>query len=85
MCLCSVGRLVRERRWVPLPTMYATIAYIDRNTAWDDVDFHVSRRYTSQQMAGYVRQVVAHVERSNVRLLAVTVFDGDMEVWSWRA
>ena len=65
--------------------MYATIAYIDRNTSWDDVDFHVSRKYTSDSMWQYVKQVCRHAERNSVRLLDITVYDDGEEVWNWRA
>ena len=68
-----------------MPKMYATIAYIDRNTAWDDVEFHVSRKYDSSSMWDYVKQVCRHAERNSVRLLDITVFDGSEEVWNWRA
>lgn len=68
-----------------LQTMYATIAYIDRNTRWDDVDFHVSRRYSSSNMWAYVKQVYNRAQQSSVRLLDITVFDGEKEVWNWRA
>lgn len=68
-----------------LPTMYATIAYVDRNTSWDDVEFHVSRKYSSSDMWSYVKQVCRHAERNSVRLLDITVFDGSEEVWSVRA
>lgn len=70
-----------------LPTkMYATIAYIDRNTRWDDVDFHVSRRYDSDSMWSYVKQVCQHAQRSKVRLLDITVKTSDGEqVWNWRS
>lgn len=67
-----------------MPTMYATIAYIDRNTRWDDVEFHVSRRYSSSDMWDYLKQVCKRAERNSVRLLDITVFDGEKEVWSMR-
>lgn len=65
--------------------MYATIAYIDRNTRWDDVEFHVSRRYSSSDMWNYVKQVCRRAERNSVRLLDITVFDDGEEVWNMRA
>ena len=65
--------------------MYATIAYIDRNTRWDDVDFHVSRRYDSDSMWNYVKRVCEKAERNSVHLLDITVFDDGEEVWNWRA
>ena len=68
-----------------MPTMYATIAYIDRNTRWDDVEFHVSRRYSSSDMWDYLKQVCKRAERNSVRLLDITVFDGEKEVWNMRA
>lgn len=68
-----------------MPKMYATIAYIDRNTAWDDVNFHVSQKYSSSDMWDYVKQVCNHAERNSVRLLDITVFDDGEEVWNWRA
>ena len=64
-----------------MPTMYVTYAYIDRNTAWWDVDFHISRRYTSEQLWQYVQRVVQRARRRKVRLLEFTVFDGEREVW----
>lgn len=64
--------------------MYATIAYVDRNTARDDVSFHVSKKYDSSSMWDYVKQVCRHAERNSVRLLDITVFDGGEEVWNWR-
>lgn len=68
-----------------MPTMYATVAYIDRNTRWDDVDFYVSRRYDSDSMWQYVRRVCSHAERSSVRILDITVRKDDGEqVWNWR-
>lgn len=69
-----------------MPTkMYATIAYIDRNTRWDDVSFHLSKRYDSSSMWQYVRQVCSHAERSSVRILDITVMTNDGEqVWNWR-
>lgn len=68
-----------------MPRMYATVAYIDRNTSWDDVSFHVSQRYTSDSMWQYVKRVCARAEDRSVRLLDITVFDGGEEVWNWRA
>lgn len=70
---------------VLLPTMYATVAYVDRNTSWDDVQFHVSRKYSSSDMWSYVKQVCRQAERNSVRLLDITVFDGSEEVWNVRA
>ena len=64
--------------------MYATIAYIDRETRWDDVDFHVSRRYSSSNMWEYVKRVYDRARKGSVRLLDITVFDGEKEVWNWR-
>lgn len=68
-----------------MPKMYATIAYIDRNTAWDDVDFHVSQRYDSNGMWNYVKRICTRAKDRSVRLLDITVFDGGEEVWNWRA
>lgn len=72
---------------VPLPPkMYATIAYIDRNTRWDDVEFYVSQRYSnSSEMWDYVKHVCKSAERNSVRLLDITVFSGEKEVWNWKA
>lgn len=69
-----------------LPVMYATIAYVDRNTRWDDVEFYVSRRYTADSMWGYVKRAHERARlASSVRLLDITVLDEDgQEVWSWR-
>ena len=69
-----------------LPTlMYATVAYIDRNTAWDDVDFHVSRRYDSNGMWQYVQRLCERAKEKSVRLLDITVMKDDgEEVWNWR-
>lgn len=68
-----------------LPKMYATIAYIDRNTAWDDVDFYVSKRYDSDSMWSYVKRVCERAEKKSVRLLDITVIKDGEEVWNWRA
>lgn len=68
-----------------MPTMYATIAYIDRNTRWDDVEFYVSRKYSSSDMWHYIKQVCRRAERNSVRLLDITVFDDGEEVWNMRA
>ena len=70
---------------VLLPKMYATIAYIDRNTSWDDVNFYVSRRYDSKGMWDYIQQLCHVAQAKSVRLLDITVFDGGDEVWNWRA
>ena len=66
--------------------MYATIAYIDRNTRWDDVDFHVSRRYDSNSMWDYIQRLCRRAEQRSVKVLDITVIDSDdgKEVWNWR-
>lgn len=68
-----------------MPRMYATVAYIDRNTSWDDVNFHVSQKYDSNSMWDYVKRVCTRAEDRSIRLLDITVFDGGEEVWNWRA
>lgn len=65
--------------------MYATIAYIDRNTRWDDVDFHVSRRYDSDSMWVYIQRLCRRAEQRSVKVLDITVIGDDgKEVWNWR-
>ena len=66
--------------------MYATIAYIDRNTKWDDVDFYHSKSYDSDSMWEYVKRLCHRAEVHSVRLLDITVHSNDgKEVWNWRS
>ena len=66
--------------------MYATITYIDRNTRWDDVEFYVSQKYSnSSEIWSYVKHVCKSAEKNSVRLLDITVFDGEKEIWNWKA
>ena len=69
-----------------MPTkMYATIAYIDRNTRWDDVDFHVSRRYDSDSMWEYVQRLCQRAQHNKVKLLDITVlYENGEQAWNWR-
>lgn len=64
--------------------LYATVAYIDRETRWDDVSFHVSKTYDSQHMWEYVKRVHKRAQARSVRLLQIVVLDKDgKQVWSW--
>jgi hypothetical protein len=62
-------------------TMKATVAYIDRNTRWDDVDFYVSPLFTPEQLKEFVYQSRNRAAREGVRILEFTVFDGGKEIW----
>lgn len=61
--------------------MHATIAYIDRNTAWWDVDFHVSRRYEPEAFKQYIYHLNDVAKQKGVRILEITVFRDDKEIW----
>lgn len=64
--------------------LYATVAYIDRETRWDDISFHVSKKYSPQQMWEYVKRVHERAQSRSVRLLQIAVLNQDGEqVWSW--
>lgn len=63
-----------------MPKMYATVAYITRNTAWDDIEWHVSRKYDSNSMWNYIKEVERHATRSGTRLLEIQVLTEDGEV-----
>lgn len=62
-------------------SMHATIAYIDRNTAWWDVDFHVSRHYEPQAFKQYIYRLKDVAAQKGVRILEITVFRNDKEIW----
>lgn len=65
-----------------MPTMWVTMAYITRNTAWWDVEFYVDKTpRTSQQLYQYLLELKQQAARDKVRLLEFTVFDGKREVW----
>lgn len=61
--------------------MWVTIAYIDRNTRWDDVDFYVSPRFTAQQLKSFVYDSRNQAPSEGIRILEFTVFNGDKEIW----
>lgn len=62
-------------------TMKATIAYIDRNTRWDDVEFYVSPRFSKQQLKEFVYKSRNEAIKNGIRILEFTVFEGDREIW----
>lgn len=62
-------------------SMHATIAYIDRNTKWWDVDFHVSRRYEPEAFKQYIYHLNDVAKQKKVRILEITVFRDDKEIW----
>lgn len=61
--------------------MWVTIAYIKPSTAPWDVEFHVSRRYTQQQLHSYVENLKRRANLARVQMLELTVFDGEQEIW----
>lgn len=63
--------------------MYATVAYIDSTTAHWDVGWHVSKRYTSEQLWEYVKRLYVRATQNNVELLEITVLTEDGEE-KWR-
>lgn len=66
--------------------MYATIAYISKNTRWDDIDFYVSQPMTGSQLWEHIKNMCHQARRDRVRLLEISVLDGNhKEVWNWRA
>ena len=63
--------------------MWLTVAYITPHTAPWDVEFYKSkRRYTPQQFKQYVARMKELANINNVRMLELTVFDGEREIWS---
>lgn len=73
----------REGSDVKLPTeMYVTYAYIDSTTAWWDVDFYVSPKFSdSNKLWEYVKRVVQRAREKSVQLLEFTVFRDGEEIW----
>ncbi len=65
-----------------MPTMRVEIAYIKPSTAPWDVEFHVSRRYSRQQLHDYVVQLLHRADIAGVQMLELSVFDGEQEIWS---
>lgn len=63
------------------PRMKATVAYIDRNTRWDDVDFYVSPWFSKQQLKEFVYTSRNEATKNGIRILEFTVFEEDKEIW----
>lgn len=61
--------------------MWVTIAYIKPSTAPWDVEFHVSRKYSKQQLHDYIIKLKHHANLARVQMLELTVFDGEQEIW----
>lgn len=69
-----------------MPTkMYCSYAYIGQHTRFDDISFHVSRRYSSQQLWKYMRAVVQRAAMRGVIILEFYVHQDDgKEIWRGR-
>jgi hypothetical protein len=72
---------VREEA-IALPTMWFTVAYITKQTAWWDVEFRSDRTpRTSDELFRHLRSITYQAYRDHVRLMEFTVFDGEQEIW----